>query len=92
MKILLLNAPPNSGKDTLADYLVEEYYWYKEQMKTPLFTIAAAMLGLTLDQFMVLYDNREWKESYSPVVKMTIRELMIKISEDFVKPVVGKEA
>ena len=54
MKILLLNAPPNSGKDTLADYLVKEHGWYKEQMKTPLFTIAAAMLGLTLEQFMLL--------------------------------------
>jgi len=91
-KIYILNAPPNSGKDTLGDYLVKEHGWHKEQMKTPLFTIAAAMLGLTLEQFVLLYSSREWKESYNPVVKMTIRELMIKISEDFVKPVVGKEA
>ena len=25
MKIILLNAPPNTGKDTIADYVVEKY-------------------------------------------------------------------
>ena len=91
-KIYILNAPPASGKDTLSDYLVKEHGWCKEQMKTPLFTIAAAMLGLTLEQFMLLYSNREWKETYHQTIKMTPRQLLILISEDFVKPVCGQNA
>lgn len=91
-KIYILNAPPASGKDTLADYFVKEHGWCKEQMKTPLFTIAAAMLGLTFEQFMVLYSNREWKETYHQTIKMTPRQLLILISEDFVKPVCGQTA
>ena len=91
-KIYILNAPPNSGKDTLGDYLVKEHCWHKEQMKTPLFTIAAAMLGLNLEQFVLLYSSREWKETYHQTIKMTPRQLLILVSEDFVKPICGQNA
>lgn len=91
-KIYILNAPPNSGKDTLGDYLVKKHCWHKEQMKTPLFTIAAAILGLTLEQFMLLYSNREWKETYHQTIKRTPRQLLILVSEDFVKPICGQNA
>lgn len=91
-KIYILNAPPNSGKDVIADHLVQKRGYHKEQFKTPLFVIAAAMLGLSLQRFMTLYQDREYKESKHPTIGMSIRELMIKISEDFVKPICGQNA
>lgn len=91
-KIYILNAPPNSGKDVISDHLVQKRGYYREQFKTPLFVIAAAMLGLTFEQFMVLYQDRDYKEGKHQTTGISIRELMIKISEDFVKPICGQNA
>ena len=92
MKIILLNAPPNTGKDTLADYVVEKYGFTKEQFKTPLFTIAATLLGMTLEDFLLKYQDRQWKESVHPLLGVSVRQLLIKISEEWTKPLLGKRA
>ena len=92
MKIILLNAPPNTGKDTIADYVVEKYGFTKEQFKTPLFTIAAALLGMPLEDFLLKYQDRQWKESKHSLLGISIRELLIKISEEWTKPLLGNRA
>jgi len=92
MKIILLNAPPNTGKDTIADYVVEKYGFTKEQFKNPLFTIASTLLGMTLEGFLLKYQDRRWKESKHLLLGISIRELLIKISEEWTKPLLGNRA
>ena len=92
MKIILLNAPPNTGKDTIADYVVEKYGFTKEQFKNPLFTIAATLLGMTLEDFLLKYQDRQWKESVHPLLGISVRQLLIKTSEEWTKPLLGNRA
>lgn len=88
-KVIILNAPPNAGKDEIAMGLCINFDATHEEMKAPLFTIGAAMLGITEEVFRVKYSNREWKESVHPLINMTIRQLFINISEVMLKPLLG---
>lgn len=88
-KIIILNAPPSAGKDEIATGLCVNFDTVHEEMKTPLFTIGAAMLGMDEDLFRCKYANREWKEQIHPFIGMTIRQLFINISENMLKPMLG---
>ena len=90
--IVILNGPPGSGKDTLAKLMAALGY-ASFSFKEPMFRIAEAMLGRTLfKEFMRRYNDRALKEVEWDVIGCSPRQLMIKISEDFVKPLLGQEA
>ncbi|ARB11245.1 hypothetical protein [Marinomonas phage CPP1m] len=91
--VLILNAPAGAGKDTIADILSEEFGYHQDQFKKPMFDMAIAMSGMTETAFMQAYNNRDEKEAkQSHLGGLSYRELMIKISEEFVKPLLGKDS
>lgn len=93
-KIIILNAPPHSGKDTIGEKICE-LTWdvCKLSFKAPMFDIAYAMLGEKgFGMFMEAYEDRNQKEVGQWFLSgKSPREFMIWISETVIKPVFGKE-
>lgn len=92
-KIFILNAPPRTGKDTIANSFEDSDFDYSiESFKKPLYEIAATTLGLPLDAFMDFYETDGWKDSKQEICNnKTPRELMIHISENYIKPFFGND-
>lgn len=90
-KVFILNAPPRTGKDTIAsDADLCGFSYSIKSFKEPLYNIAATTLGLSLPEFMLLYDTDGWKDSPQEICNnKTPRELMIHISETYIKPFFG---
>lgn len=94
-KIIILNAPPGAGKDTIGA-LIKDYSpvpLLKMSFKAPMFDIACAMLGKRgYQKFLEIYDDREQKEKPQPFLNgKSPREFMIWISEAVIKPQFGNE-
>jgi hypothetical protein len=91
-KVLFLNSPPGSGKDTMSDLLRGLTACKQVSFKEPMFDIAAAMVGMTRNEFLMHYNDREKKENpCEEFLGMSGRNLLISISEDFCKPKFGKD-
>lgn len=94
-KIIILNGPAGSGKDTLG----KEIEWHSPKhvrvmaFKQPMFDIACAMLGpKTYEEFMEWYNDRDRKEKPAPFLGgMSPRNFMIWISETVIKPTFGNQ-
>lgn len=91
-RVLILNGAPRSGKDTLRQLMfagnIFEYQTHGS-FKLPLQEMAAAVLGMPIDDFMEQYETI--KDLPCPNgLPLTVRQLMIKISEEWVKPLGGK--
>lgn len=88
-KVIILNAPAGCGKDTIAKLLVAEGYEV-EEFKSPMFDVAVALSGQTRQEFMLDYNDREAKEApQARLGGLSYREFMIKISEEWAKPLLG---
>jgi hypothetical protein len=93
--VLILNAPPNSGKDTIADYLVANHGYTKLSFKSALFELLYKVFSITdPEQFMEEYYTREAKEQPCSLLRigdriMSPREALIFLSESVVKPLWG---
>lgn len=95
-KIIILNAPPHAGKDTIGNMLIDTtnfYHIVHMSFKAPMFKIAKAMLGESgYDKFMAAYNDRNQKEKPQAFLNgKSPREFMIWISEDVIKPQFGKQ-
>lgn len=95
-KIIVLNGPPGCGKDTLTTWLMNNITSTKivchTCFKRPMYAIAAAAMGVSEKEFMARYDNRELKEKpWDKAGGLTIRQLMIKVSEEWIKPTFGED-
>lgn len=97
MHLIILNGPPDTGKDTAADYLVEKYGYTKLEMKGALRRLAICIASLSIpahevkDFCTMLENNRELKENYKIVQwgNRTWREFLIWLSEEVCKPIFG---
>lgn len=99
-KIIFLNGPPSSGKDTLANHLVNTYEnVVKTKFATPLKEAAHTLLGIdypTIEPEYLLNTTYEdlyeyAKEETSPdFFNLTPRQFYIKLSEEFLKPIGGQ--
>lgn len=92
-KIIILNAPPGAGKDTIGE-LIEK--WAKKHVvhmsfKAQMFDIARAMLGArNYEAFIEAYNDRNRKERPLKFLNgKSPRQFMIWISEDVIKPQFG---
>lgn len=92
-KIIILNAPPGSGKDTIGREIYVQTGGQVKLLsfKAPMFEIARAMLGnKRYEMFLKAYEDRKRKESPQAFLNgKTPREFMIWISEDVIKPAFG---
>lgn len=95
MKIVVFNAPPRCGKDTVCAKIKDSYPAgmdiYILSFKTPIFRIAATTLGMSYTNFLHAYNDYEgWKDSPQQCLNgKTIRDLMKHISEKYIKPFFG---
>lgn len=86
-KLLAITGLAGSGKDTIADYLWEEYGYLKIAFADPLKAAAAAMFGLDVEAF---YD-RELKERPVEPWGTTPRRLLQLLGTEATKPVFGPD-
>lgn len=94
MYIVGFNGPPRSGKDTLAEMLAQHMDSagvtipvFTLPLSLPLREIAFTMAGLKYSQ--VHYED--FKTTHFPMFGKTGRQLMIDVSESFLKPVYGQD-
>lgn len=94
--VVILNGPPGCGKDTIAEEWllkshIASYSRYTKSFKEPMYKVASAALGLKLEDFLEFYKDRNWKEKPRPEWGgRSVRDLMISTSEDYLKPMFGK--
>jgi len=89
---VVLNGPPNSGKDTLANLLVDSHGFNKHQMKDKLYAETAKHFDVELSVLKVFADNREIKETQLDMLNgMSPREALIHVSQNIIKPRYGKD-
>ena len=91
-KVIILNAPPRSGKDTIAKLLAVQFGAEPAMFKASMFKIVQAMIGdRNFVRFMEVYEtDAKGTERLDFLGGKTCREMMIWVSEDVVKPVFGK--
>lgn len=94
-RVILLNGPPNSGKDTLAAGLANHLLPYQtavlRSFKTPLYQLASIFYGIPFDEVITLCTDRDLKDRHSDEFGCTPREALIFISETVVKPNFGDD-
>lgn len=90
-KIILLNAPSMVGKDVAAKHLTEVRQSVHMEFKTPLFDLTRFFFSLSKDEFDKLYsrDLKEVKRYH--LGNRSIRQAMIFVSEEVVKPNFGAD-
>ncbi|MGL5013791.1 MAG: hypothetical protein ACRC6V_05795 [Bacteroidales bacterium] len=91
-KIFILNAPPQTGKDTIADIVIKECGAHTSSFKYPMYNLFIHTTGMSASEFFDKYDTKGWKDSPQEILNSKKpRELMIHISENFVKPFFGED-
>jgi hypothetical protein len=94
LRVVAFNGPPRTGKDTLANllklHLMSNYETagIRVQLSLPMREAAFAMAGLGE------YDEETYeklKDEVLPITGATLRQLMIDLSEEHVKPKYGKQ-
>lgn len=89
--VILLNAPPNAGKDTIAAVLSERLGLPHLEFKQPMYAIGKLISGLDDATWDMLY-SRDHKEIPSHYLwGLSPREFLIDISERMIKPVCGRD-
>ena len=92
-KIILLNGPAGSGKDSLGSFLVPKLNKasiYK--FATPIKKAVAAMFNLSPEEYQFYFETPEGKNNPSPrFFNKTPRQWLISFSEDFAKVHGGKD-
>ena len=89
MKLIVLNGPPDCGKDTTADYLSAEYGWYKFKLSHTLKLGAHALLGDSLD--IMKYEGEAKNKPQEDLCGEIPRDWYIYLSEEVLKPRFGKD-
>ena len=94
-KVVILNGPPNCGKDTLADAMWHDYTGAQVErraMKDGLIDLTADLLLVHRGWFRAVCADRDWKEE--PMDRLggrSPRQALIYVSEEVVKPAFGSD-
>lgn len=92
--VIAFAGPPRAGKDTIADELIKliesesDIPIFRMTPATPLREMAAVIAG---EKFLDDRIYRDEKDSIIDVLGISFRQLMIKISEEFLKPQFGQD-
>ena len=92
-KVIIFNAPPDTGKDYLVDHLVSSGVgtYYKAEFKKRLKTIVLAVYGLSEEEHTFFYLRENKDKKFERLGGKSIRECYIEVSEDVIKPFYGKD-
>jgi len=96
MKLIILNGPRDTGKDTAADYLVERYGYTKLEMKGALRRLAHEIASLTCADPVAFCNALEFNRDLKDTKRVpefgnrTWPEFIIWLSESVCKPIFGK--
>ena len=92
-KVIIFNAPPDTGKDYLTDRLVANGggAYYKAEFKKRLKTIVMAVYGLSEEEHTFFYLRENKDKKFERLGGKSIRECYIEVSEDVIKPFYGKD-
>ena len=92
--VVLLNGPPLCGKDSGAEHLVNYFHpcgSVKKEFKKKLFDLVMLIYSIRPDRFWRIYNDRTLKETPLPEFDgLSVRQAMIKVSEEVIKPAYGK--
>lgn len=97
MRIIILNGPRDTGKDTAADYLVERYGYTKLEMKGSLRKLAHQIASLTSKDPVALCNALEFDRDLKDTKRVpefgdrTWPEFIIWLSETVCKPIFGQD-
>mgnify|MGYP005741350535 CR=1 FL=1 len=92
--IIFLNGKPRSGKDTVADILIEKYDASRLKMTEPIDAAFQALFDLEDYEFTRLRENFKDDLGHLPSsdgYDSSLREFYIKFSEEFLKPLLGPD-
>ncbi len=96
-QVIILNGPPGSGKDTIANLLAQQGFTHR-RFKEPLYRLTAMLFDMHPDTLKELATNRDTKDTENiriqhPKTKvlMTPREALMYTSEECLKPYMGKD-
>ena len=93
--VIVLNSPPNSGKDTIADLMVSTLGANKLEFKESLYKEAALYFDTSVNYMRHVATSRKYKDTYasklsshqqSLALGLTPREALIYVSEEVIKP------
>lgn len=87
---IIFNGPPLSGKDCAAGYCVSEFGGQQLQMKDKLIELTKCVFDITDEKFDWYYQRENKERKFSELGDRSIREALICVSEEMVKPVLGK--
>ena len=91
MAVVILNAPPASGKDTIANLLVKTTGYAKREFKQGIYDVAKVVLGKNYSFFRMQLATRGEKEKPQEYLGgLSPRQFLIKVSEEWIKPVFGE--
>ena len=91
-RVIFLNGPPGSGKDTIGKMLSNQGYGELRSFKKRLIDIALLVSGVGAEAWHDRYENRELKETpWDALGGLSQREYLIRISEEWVKPTHGED-
>ena len=89
MKLIVLNGPPNCGKDTTADWFSDNLGWHKFKMAFSLKLGAHALLGDSLN--IMKYEGPSKEEPQADLLGEVPREWYIYLAEEVLKPRFGHD-
>jgi hypothetical protein len=88
-KIIVLNCPPRSGKDTIAEEFVKRDGFTMLSFKSRLIEIALLISNVSKSEWDERYIDQK-DVPWERLGGLSQRQYLIKISEDWVKPIHGK--
>lgn len=93
--IICVNGPPRSGKDTVGDFIRREAQFKNKKILVmkfaqPIIDNVKRVLGISDYTFDVLMQGDKDRPMKELGYDISIRQLMINFSEDFIKPSLGK--
>ncbi len=89
-KIAIFNCPKRSGKDAVANYLTKEYPVTPVSFKRKLIEIALCISMVDIDEWNERYEKQK-DVPWDKLGGLSQRQYLIKISEEWVKPVHGND-
>lgn len=92
-KVVFLNGPPKSGKDTAANFLELEGPFPTDRYKfaEPLRRMVPEMFGLSPKEWLGYIEGEEKDKPQDRLLGWTPRQLQIIASEEWIKPTFGQD-